>query len=139
MAGYNAHDDGDLYGTPHFLQTAVYYTDSDTDPDTNDPDTTIDDTSEDDNDAYQLHIPDEDIHGIEAIADILNGVNLTWEMDNFLPIQMLMMTMLVTINLNPLHHPSTISTSMMTPLLMTTTMPLLTAPSPLQTQCHLDL
>ena len=50
MAGYNAHDDGDLYGTPHFLQTAVWYTDSDTDMDNNDPDAAVGSTSDDDND-----------------------------------------------------------------------------------------
>ena len=70
------------YMEQHFLQTTVRYTDSNIDPDNNNPDTAADDTSDGDNDdAYQLHIPDGDLHGIEAMADILNGVHLAWEME----------------------------------------------------------
>ena len=34
-----------------------------------------------DDDAHQLHLPDGDINGINNMTDIMNGVHLTWEME----------------------------------------------------------
>ena len=79
MTGYSAHDNGNLYGSSHFLQTSVYYADSDADSD--DEESVNSDLDE----PYQLQLPDVNMDGIDNMIDSnidgVNYVHLTWEIE----------------------------------------------------------
>lgn len=72
MAGFSAHDDGDIYGTPHFLKTTVWYAEFDAESKDTNPETASDNNSDND-EPYQLHLLDGDIDGIEDMTDIIRS------------------------------------------------------------------
>ena len=81
VVGYNTHGDGDLYGTLHFFQTAVWQADSDADSEDDES------TDSDPDEPYQLHIvvPDGDIDGnLDKMIDIIervDDIHLTWKVE----------------------------------------------------------